>query len=384
MITIKTPIDCCGCGACVQVCPKQCIHLKEDAEGFLYPEVDESVCIDCGLCEKVCPITHQAEKKLPLKVYAAINPNEKVRFLSSSGGIFIMLAEAVIRRGGVVFGARFNERWEVIHDYAETIEGISAFRESKYVQSYMGDCYKMAESFLKGGREVLFSGTPCQIAALRRFLRKEYENLIGVDIICHGVPSPKVWRLYLQELLKGLKIDTAEIEHINFRDKTYGWKRFSFSLLSDKMKYCEPFNENVFMKGFLSDLYLRPSCYQCPSRAGKSGSDITIADYWNIPQVFPDFDDDKGVCIVLVNSEKGKRVCESLNFISRITEYEDVKPKNGGFKEVTSVHPNRDYFFNRLDSCKELINLIERSLRISLRTRIQRKLFSLYHRLLKH
>lgn len=192
MIEIKDKKDCCGCSACVQKCPKQCISLKEDNEGFLYPEVDKSMCINCGLCEKVCPVLHQGESRKPLKVYAAKNQDEEIRRQSSSGGIFTLLAEKTIQDGGVVFGARFDEHWEVKHDYTETIEGLAAFRGSKYVQSRMEDNYRKAEMFLKQGRKVLFSGTPCQVAGLKRFLRKYYGNLLTIDMVCHGVPSPLV------------------------------------------------------------------------------------------------------------------------------------------------------------------------------------------------
>lgn len=199
MIHITDKRDCCGCNSCVQRCPKSCIRMREDDEGFLYPEVDESVCIDCGLCEKVCPVIHQARENRPIVVCAAKNKSEEIRYQSSSGGVFTALANEIIREGGVVFGAGFDENWEVKHDCTETVEGLSAFRGSKYVQSRIGDSFKKAEQFLKIGRTVLFSGTPCQIAGLKRFLRKEYDNLLTVDFICHGVPSPGVWREYLKE-----------------------------------------------------------------------------------------------------------------------------------------------------------------------------------------
>ena len=201
MINIEDKKQCCGCSACVQRCPKQCIVMKEDEEGFLYPVADKDVCIDCNLCEQVCPVLRQREEREPLDVYAAFNKNEEVRMQSSSGGVFTALAESIIKEGGVVFGARFNEDWEVVHDYVETVEGLSAFRGSKYVQSRIGCTFSQAEQFLKQGRKVLFSGTPCQIAGLKLFLRKEYENLLSVDFICHGVPSPGVWRQYLNEFI---------------------------------------------------------------------------------------------------------------------------------------------------------------------------------------
>lgn len=199
MIKLEKKSDCCGCAACVQRCPKQCISMQEDEEGFLYPAVDKESCIDCGLCEKVCPILSPSSPHLPHYIYAAKSKDEHIRKHSSSGGVFTLLAEQTINAGGVVFGARFDEKWDVVHDYSETLEGLSAFRGSKYVQSSIDQSYKQVESFLRGGRLVLFSGTPCQIAGLKRFLRKDYENLTTVDFICHGVPSPKVWRMYLKE-----------------------------------------------------------------------------------------------------------------------------------------------------------------------------------------
>ena len=208
MIAIKEKHNCCGCSACVQVCPKQCIRMYADNEGFLYPQVNSTICIDCGLCEKVCPVINQNKPNVPLSVYAAKNINEEVRIKSSSGGIFTLLAEQIISEGGVVFGARFNENWEVVHDYTETIDGLESFRGSKYVQSSISDNFKVAKQFLKEGRKVLFSGTPCQIAGLKKFLQKEYENLLTMEVVCHGVPSPMVWRDYID--YKRAKRDTGK------------------------------------------------------------------------------------------------------------------------------------------------------------------------------
>ena len=238
MIHIEEKSKCCGCNACVQRCPKHCIAMREDEEGFLYPIIDESSCINCGLCEKVCPVLNQGEERKPLKVYAAKNRNEEIRMQSSSGGIFTLLAEQIIQEGGVVFGARFDENWDVIHDYTETIDGLASFRGSKYVQSRVGETYKQAESFLKQGRKVMFAGTPCQISGLKLFLCKDYENLLTVDFICHGVPSPGVWRKYLEELIARqgggknsvLSHPNELITHIEFRNKRLGWKKYSFAL----------------------------------------------------------------------------------------------------------------------------------------------------------
>ena len=293
MIHITDKKNCCGCSACVQRCPKHCIRLEEDTEGFLYPQVDEETCIKCGLCEKVCPILNQADKLPVQEVLAVKNPDEKERMNSSSGGVFLPLARVVINKGGVVFGAVYDESWEVLHVYAEKIEDIYPMMGSKYLQSRIETAYRDAERFLKQGREVMFVGSPCQIAGLRTFLRnKEYPNLLAVDFLCHGVPSPGVWRRYLAEtygrydakeqsrlqatagknsvLFSSLNA-TSPIGDIKFRDKTEsGWKKYRFvvrqksaskadqnTVLSSDIHY-----DNPFMRGFLSDIYLRPSCYQ--------------------------------------------------------------------------------------------------------------------------
>ena len=323
MIEIINKKDCCGCSACVQKCPKQCISLKEDEEGFLYPVVDKETCIDCGLCEKVCPILHQGAEQKPLKVYAAKNQNEEIRLQSSSGGVFTLLAEEVIKEGGVVFGARFDEKWEVKHDFTETMEDLAVFRGSKYVQSRIEDNFQKVEKFLKQGRKVLFSGTPCQVAGLKLFLCKEYDNLLTVDFVCHGVPSPGVWRQYMKETIARMcyknsvssdpiSMDNAHVESISFRNKSTGWKKYSFALtlsattrsgVKNTVSLCEVFPQNTFMKGFLANLYLRPSCYVCPAKCGKSGSDITIGDLWGAPSIIGQEDDDKGTSLVLINKD---------------------------------------------------------------------------------
>ena len=325
MIDIREKCNCCGCGACVQICPRQCINMFADTEGFMYPQVDATICIDCGLCEKVCPVINQEKVRKPIKVYAAKNVDETVRLKSSSGGVFSVFAESVIANGGVVFGAKFDKDWSVVHTWTDSIEGLAAFRGSKYVQSRIGNTYREAETFLKQGRVVLFSGTPCQIAGLKRYLRKDYVNLQTVDVVCHGVPSPLVWQEYLKEMcakrtigknsvsvsLNGL----SGIADIAFRDKTNGWKKYGFKIgyvaskatentvSKSAIDYnIEPFNENVFMRGFLKNLYLRPSCYACAAKSGKSGSDLTIADFWGVDRLYPELDDDKGLTALLVNN----------------------------------------------------------------------------------
>lgn len=398
MINIVNKKDCCGCSACAQRCPKQCISMRADNEGFLYPIVDTATCIDCGLCEKVCPVINQAEPQLPLKVYAAYNKNEEVRMQSSSGGIFTILAEETIKKGGVVFGVKFNEDWMPEFDYTETIEGITPFRGSKYVQAIVGNAYKEAERFLKSGREVLFSGTPCQIAGLKKYLQKEYDKLVTVDIICHGVPSPKVWDMYLKEtcskLLKTIpdrknSVVSANggeykscIEAISFRSKITGWKKYSFLLKLNFSNYdgkntgvfAETLDKNAFMHAFLSDTILRPSCHACPAKQGKSHSDITIADFWGINIVDPAFDDDKGCGVIFINTTKGETSYPTSRTVYKEKNFDEVIAYNSAYYQSSKPHPNRKKFFKGLNDCTELSSYIPKMQKRTFRSRITNKL----------
>lgn len=383
MIDIKNNKDCCGCNSCVQRCPQSCIRMQEDKEGFLYPLIDYIACVDCGICEKVCPIIHQKEEQEPLFVYAAKNKDEIIRSESSSGGVFTLLAEQVILEGGVVFGAKFNTNWEVIHAFTETMEGLAAFRGSKYVQSYIGKTYIQVETFLKTKRKVLFSGTPCQVAGLKAFLRKEYENLLTIDFICHGVPSPMVWRKYLNELLicqnmrrkvisrsSDIEYLIRNISHIEFRNKKLGWKKYSFSITFSvpvknespkKVFFSESLKKNVFLRGFLANLYLRPVCYSCPVRGLKSGSDLTIADFWTVNRWHPEIkNDNKGLSLLLVNNRKGDYYLQLIhdNINLWLSNYRIAKIVNPSIIKDANINEKRDVFFNRIDKYGVIDNII--------------------------
>lgn len=372
MITINKKEDCCGCEACFQICPQECISMIEDSEGFIYPQINNSKCIACNLCEKVCPIINKKEPYRPLKVYAAKNRNEEIRKTSSSGGIFTAIAENIIKQEGVVFGVSFDTNWNVVHSYTETIEGLSCFRGSKYVQSKIGDSYKLVRSYLKSGKIVLFTGTPCQISGLKNFLCKEYENLITIDILCHGVPSPQIWKKYLKELKN--KHEATNIKSVNFRDKKDGWSKFNLSIEFNNNKYyIEPFNKDIYFKGFLSNLYLRPSCYSCKTKNGRSGSDITIGDYWNINEASPEFNDNKGISLVLINTRKGENLYNHLNIDNKETNYEVCIPKNGGFNEKLKIPRKRKVFFKQINQKKRnLSQIIENNLKVSLAGKLKK------------
>ena len=298
---------CTGCGACASTCPVDCIRMVEDKEGFLQPKVDGKKCIGCHRCEKTCPILNKEPiKKGQTKAFAAINKDEAVRMRSSSGGVFHALAKWVVEQGGVVFGARFDEHWEVMHDYAETLEGVEAFMGSKYIQSRIGNTYKQAKTFLEDGRWVLFSGTPCQLGGLRAYLGKEYDRLVQVDLICHGVPSPKVWRSYLKENLK-----RGVVKTVSFRDKENGWKDSQNVLISATANTIrERQMDNLFFRGFIRNVYLRRSCYSCQFRSCHRNSDLTIADYWGVQDLCPEMFDDKGTSLVFSHTRLGNEMIQ--------------------------------------------------------------------------
>ena len=390
MIDIKNKKDCFGCTGCVQKCPKKCISLEEDEEGFTYPKVDLALCIGCGLCEKVCPVINKKEKQSPLASFAVKNPNLDERLNSSSGGVFIMLAKHILLEHGIVFGAVYDDQFEVMHTYAENLEGVIPMMRSKYMQSRIGKTYQEAECFLKDGRNVLYVGTPCQIAGMKFYLQKDYGNLLTVDFACHGVPSPGVWRDYLNELKYTISAQSAtdenksvnsslsftpEIASVNFREKHgYGWKKYGFvvkyksalkaenSVLLSSLSY-----ENPFMRGFLANVYLRPSCYECPAKGGRSQSDLTIADFWGVDSLLPKFDDDKGVGLVLTNTKKGNEIFGKLGLIRIKISYELAEKNNIAICQSVISHPKRsDFFRNRLSLEYNFETTINKILKVSL------------------
>lgn len=355
MINISKKSECCGCEACVQKCPKQCIEIILDKEGFYYPVVDTEHCINCHLCEKVCPIINFESINSavnPLKAYAVKNTDVTARKNSSSGGVFVSLANHIIENGGVVFGAMFDEDFNVKHTYAQTSKELLPMLGSKYVQSHIGNCFSQAESFLKQGKTVLFTGTPCQIAGLYQFLGKEYDNLILVDVVCHGVPGPGLWNRYL----KGLGY-SKKIKNILFREKEgYSWSHYGFKIVIDSgVIYNDYAGNNSYMRAFLSDNSLRPSCYSCKHKR-KSGSDITLGDFWGINKILPDFVDETGISMVTVNTSKGKALFETIHDLERIEVNPEVLIHCNKSIGVSSPHPlSRRYFFRLYQ--KDSLNL---------------------------
>ena len=356
MIKIKKNEECNGCHACSNICPVQCIDMKEDFEGFKYPEVDYDKCIKCNMCTEVCPLIEpQKIEGKKLKAYACFNKDEKIRLESSSGGIFTLLAEEIINSGGVVFGAGWNKDLELEHSFVEKIEELNKFRGSKYLQSKIGSTFNQALEFLEKDRKVLFTGTPCQIGGLKSFLDKKLnknkiKNLLCIDFICHGVPSPKVFKKYLEYQEKN---NNSKTERIAFRLKNEGWKLYSVSLLfNNNTEYRKQFRNDLYMNAFLTDIDLRPACYNCGFKSKNRISDITMADFWGIQNVLPELDDDKGTSLILVHSELGNRYYSTIsaNIISEEVDVDESLKYNSAAIKSVKTHPKRKEYFDNLDS----------------------------------
>lgn len=371
---------CSGCTACYAVCPRKAISMTPDVEGFTHPCVDESLCNHCGLCERVCPVLHPKESRTPLAVYAAKAKDESLRMDSSSGGVFSVLALNVLKNGGLVFGAAFDHSdWHVYHRSIDNEVDLSELRGSKYVQSEMGDEFRAVKDGLEAGRDVLFSGTPCQIAGLKSYLlsskRVMMDKLLLVEVVCHAVPSPLAWKKYLGKRIAsmcgGKMGGLGDIRRISFRRKNCGWKRYAMSLeISSGMAYLACFDKDPFLKGFLFDLYNRLSCHNCQTRDLRSGADLTIADYWNVHQRFPEIDDDKGVSLVLVNTEKGSRMVSAVSSSvdMYLSDFDHACKTNPAIVYSKLSHNNRASFFKKVNTV-DFDKLVETLTRKCLLTR---------------
>ena len=306
---------CTGCTACASVCPKGCITMLPDENGFLSPVVEAEKCVGCGLCEKSCPVmTPLSTTAVCPRAYAAYSKDETIRLESSSGGVFTEIAKTVLKDGGAVFGAAYNERFEVVHICVETEHDLAGLRGAKYAQSDLRGVFDQVKDRLDRGQRVLFSGTPCQVGGLISYLRKPYENLLTVDFVCHSVPSPMAWQAYVtyraQQDNKG-----NPPESINLRSKETGWSYYQYSNLfkyANCKKHVVRSGESLYMKLFVGGYINRESCTNCRFKGYKRVSDLTIGDFWGIWDIAPEMDDNKGTSVVLVQSDRGAEVMDSL------------------------------------------------------------------------
>lgn len=373
--------QCTGCAACADVCSKNCIDMSLDSEGFRYPKVNSLTCVNCDLCKSVCPALNGAEYDTLAETYAVKSNDEKVRFESSSGGAFSQIAKYILNNGGIVFGAAFDDDWTVHHIAVDSEGDLRLLRTSKYTQSRMHGIYRQVKKKLKEGYKVLFTGTPCQVNALKLFLKEDYDNLTLVDFICHGVPSETVWKKYTDFISAG-----KTIQNINFRDKSESWSRYSVMVgFDDESTYSCIFNSDPYMKLFLSDYILRPACYNCPSKTPNRSSDITLADLWGAREIKDNIDDDKGLSMVILNTDKGKKVFESVSdsVTAEKIDYSKAIAHNPSAVHSVGMPKNRNKVLNdifrtdnpdfahiarKYDYSNKFTNKIKRKLKYALKT----------------
>ena len=383
MIEIKDKTNCCGCTACYSICPKRAINMDWDNEGFLYPKIDNAKCIDCHLCEKVCPYLNSERPETDLKAtFAAINKSEKIRSYSSSGGMFALLASRILENSGVIYGAGFDDNYEVFHQCVGKVEDLRSIIGSKYMQSRLGNTFSDIKTLLIKGKTVLFVGTTCQVNGLRNFLRKDYSNLYCIDFICLGVPSPKIWSDYLETYF-----DKKKIKYINFKDKSLGWHAFSLRIDSEDNSFVRRGTETYFFTGYFRHLYTRPSCSNCVYKQGNRMSDITISDCWGAEHIAPALDDNKGMSSVVCQAEKGLDLFKSCSeqLITKVSSLDYILKYNSGYIKSSYESKNRDGFWKDYEKLpkKKLFKkyCTPDSKRLSFR--IKRKLIKIKNRLLQ-
>ena len=350
--------------------------MKEDEEGFFYPQVNMDVCVDCGLCEKVCPELNICTNDEPVKAFAAKNDDKDVRLSSSSGGVFTMLATVVIETGGVVYGVKWGDNWQTVYSVAEHIDELKAFRGAKYVKAANEGIFYDIEKNLKKGRKVLFSGLPCDVNALKLFLREDYLNLLTVACVCHGVPSASLWDKYLEEECRKKKENMKDIVAINLRDKCSGWRNYSCTIgFADGKIASQYHDDNPWMRAFIHNLTLRPSCYQCSSKLQNSMADITLGDFWGGQSLLGNSDDvqqDGGISLVLIHSDKGEKACLNAG-VTYIKEFDvsEIAKYNAAIIKSAPTPPQRTEFFARIGKGESVISVTKRLTKDPLALRIK-------------
>lgn len=340
--------ECTGCEACRNICSNRCIIMKKDFDGCYYPSINHTYCVNCGKCRQICPVrnnNNQGEKENFSNTYVGYCKEEKIRKASSSGGIFPLAAEWMIAKDGWIFGAAYQNN-KVLHTLGTCRKEIEQFKGSKYVQSNIGFTYQEAETALKDGKYVLFTGLPCQIAGLKAYLGKEYEKLYTIDLICHGVGAPLVWDKYIETFHH-----KKNIIDINFRNKEQGWDHEQLVIkYANKKEYRKYALEDYYTYGFNRNIFLRPSCYECKFKGTNRKSDLTIGDALGVERYAPRFRDNKGCSLIFVHSEKGKEIFTNIE--SRL-DYADIDAQkairfNQRMISSVAMNPEREMFYNDL------------------------------------
>ena len=363
---------CTGCTCCMNNCPKGAISFKEFSDGFEYPVIDQDKCIDCGLCKRTCPVLNTSKNASFNKCYVGYNKDFNERLNASSGSIFSLVANYTLDNKGIVVGAAFDEDNHLKHISVEKKEDLDLLRKSKYLQSDLDNIFKYIKEQIKT-RKVLFVGTPCQVAGLKMFLKKDYENLICIDLICHGVPSPKLFKKYLNEIERD---NNSKVLNYNFRDKSTGWQSYSNTILLKNKKISQIHNDNNYMKLYLSDVATRESCYNCNFKLGNKYSDITLGDFWGVNNCYPDMYNEEGVSAVIINTQKGEVIFENIKYYIEYKKclLDEIVQYNPSLKTSCINNNRRNAFFNDIDILS-INDLVKKYVpKPKLRSRIKRQI----------
>lgn len=385
---------CTGCTACASACPKACITMAADENGFRFPVVDSDTCVSCGLCEMACPVASPRElpESLPA-AYAAYTKDETIRLDSSSGGVFSEIAKLILRSDGAVFGAAYNVNFEVVHICVEQEVDLVRLRGAKYAQSDLGNTFSQVKARLDRGQRVLFSGTPCQVAGVKAFLRKDYENLLAVDFVCHSVPSPMAWKAYVSYRAK-LDNGGKMPERINLRAKHTGWSRYGYSNLFEYgggAVRSDISGRSLYMKLFGCGYISRESCENCLFKGYSRVSDLTLGDFWGIWDLYPEMDDNKGTSLVLIQSDRGVAVLEQLRekLVMKPVTLDEASRENSAMVKVLPIQEKRQDALRRIrdvgiGDCETWFPKPDAPQKLRLSSRIRRLLSRIKRKILRH
>lgn len=360
-VLFEDKTNCCACGACVNVCPKDAVSMKEDQCGFLYPMIDTQKCVGCGRCKKVCSYQNEKEMNHPLQTWAAVAKNQDLLMNAASGGVFSALADSILKEGGIVCSAAFEKDFTLRHILINQRTDLSRLRGSKYTQSSTGYVFREIKKQLLDGRKVLFCGTPCQVAGLRSYLSKDYDGLITIDLICHGVPSNKMFKDYIHyfETEKNVKID-----QFTFRDKKISWGKNGSTIVSSGKRYNLFESAQSYFFFFAYSLIMRSNCYSCKYACSHRPGDITIGDFWGIQREHPEYlkngmiDESKGVSVIIANTEKGTQFIKAHQdlFVLYDSTFEKAARGNAQLNAPTKRLPQREVYLDiyRRDGWKSI------------------------------